>query len=377
MGRRRSSVGSFGLVVLLAVAPLAAAAQDSGPIDYQSHDWTGLPPNINSAYGAEIDNLYYLIFYVTGAMFILTEGVLLYFVIKYRRREGGKAIYSHGNTKAEITWTVIPGLMLFGLALLQSSTWAKARAEFPTGPDVVVIQVMGQQFEWSFRYPGNDNSFGTGDDIISPSLHIPVGKKVVMKMSSKDVIHSPFLPHLRVKQDILPGFMTKVWFIADHVAVWDLKQKKAVFIKPEALAGKNVVVDPDLKYFIFEDKKVSVIGMREYNYLLKPNVKEVPILRDGKVFGMWIADEEEFDVKVQGGRPPAEADHVLYAIDLACAELCGLTHYKMKARVYIDTQASWDSWMDREQKKLELFGRGDEVKRWQRWDTRHPEWNKP
>jgi cytochrome c oxidase subunit 2 len=358
---------------LLLFAPLAAAAQD-----YQSVDWTGLPTNINSAYGAEIDNLYYLIFYVTGAMFILTEGLLLYFVFKYRRRDGGKAVYSHGNNKAEIAWTVIPGLMLFGLALLQSDTWAKARTEFPTGANVETIQVLGQQYEWSFRYAGKDGKFGTEDDIITiGNLHLPVHKKVVLKMSSKDVIHSPFLPHLRVKQDVLPGFMTKVWFEADRVALWDIKAKKAVFIKTEELAGKNIVVDPDLKFYDFQDKRVSVTGMKEYDYILRPNVKEVAILRDGQVIGSWIADEEEFDVRLQGGRPPEEAEYILYAIDLACAELCGINHFRMKARVYLDTPASWEFWMDLERKKLGLFERGDEGKRWSGYWDKHEGWNKP
>lgn len=372
MGRRTFAVGSLAVAVAFLAGGVAAAQ------DYQSVDWTGLPTNINSAYGAEIDNLYYLIFYVTGAMFLLTEGLLLYFVFKYRRREGGKAIYSHGSTKAEVTWTIIPGLMLFGLALLQSSTWAKARTEFPTGSDVQVIQVLGQKYEWSFRYPGRDGTFGTEDDIITiGNLHIPVNRKVVLKMSSKDVIHSPFLPHLRVKQDVLPGFQTKVWFEADRVALWDIKAKKAVFVKPADLAGKKIVVDPDLRFYDFEAKRVSVTGMKEYNYALRKDVKEVPILCDEQVTGMWIADEEEFDVRLQGGRPPEEAEYILYAIDLACAELCGINHFNMKARVYLHTRASWESWMDREEKKLKVFGRGDEVKRWSGYWDKHEGWNKP
>lgn len=372
MGRRILTVGSLAVMASLFTGA-AAAAQD-----YQSVDWTGLPTNINSAYGAEIDNLYYLIFYVTGAMFLLTEGLLLYFIVKYRRREGGKAIYSHGNTKAEVAWTVIPGLMLFGLALLQSNTWAKARTEFPAGPDVEVIQVLGQKYEWSFRYRGRDGRFGTEDDIITiGNLHIPVNKKVVLKMSSKDVIHSPFLPHLRVKQDVLPGFVTKVWFEADRVALWDIKAKKAVFVNPADLEGKNIVVDPDLNFYDFEAKRVSVTGMKEYNYVLRRGVKEVPILRDGKITGIWVADEEEFDVRFQGGRPPEEAEYILYAIDLACAELCGINHFNMKARVYLDTPASWEWWMEREEKKLAVFGRGDEAKRWTGYWDKHEGWNEP
>ena len=90
----------------------------------------GLIENV-STFGAEVDSLYFLVLVVTGVAFFLVEGVLIYFLIRYRHREGHKAMYTHGNRRVEILWTIIPGIMLFGLAVYQYGAWTRIKIDRP------------------------------------------------------------------------------------------------------------------------------------------------------------------------------------------------------------------------------------------------------
>src|SRR5213594_2645059 len=82
-----------------------------------------LPENV-STFGGEIDSLFYLIYYITGAAFILVTVLMILFLILYRHREGRRAVYSHGNTALEITWTIIPAVIFVALALMSASSWS-------------------------------------------------------------------------------------------------------------------------------------------------------------------------------------------------------------------------------------------------------------
>ncbi len=114
-----------------------------------------LLPKAISTYAEQVDALFYWILGVTGFFFVLTEGLLIYFMVKYRARDGGKAKHTHGNHTLELVWTFIPGLILFCLAVFQTGTWGdiKLMANMPRAddPDVFVVQVYAKQFEWQFR----------------------------------------------------------------------------------------------------------------------------------------------------------------------------------------------------------------------------------
>lgn len=167
-----------------------------------------------STFGGQIDSLFWLVLIVSGIAFLLTEGALIYFLFRYRRRDGEKARYVHGNRRLEIIWTIIPGLLFFGLAVYQTGTWRQIRQELPPASESLVISVEAEQFEWFATYAGSDGEFGTEDDIEAPTnvIHVPVNKKVVVNLSSRDVLHSFFVPALRVKQDVLPGRTVPLWF---------------------------------------------------------------------------------------------------------------------------------------------------------------------
>ncbi len=175
----------------------------------------GLVPGLSTIAGP-IDRLFMVVLILTGIAFFLVEGILVYFLIRYRHREDRKAKYIHGNRKVEILWTVIPGLMLFGLAVFQYDTWRAAKIDFPSDADSEVIAVSANQFEWNATYAGPDGELGTADDIEAPIniLHFPVGKPVIVELQSTDVLHSFFIPVLRVKQDVVPGRPSRVWFQA-------------------------------------------------------------------------------------------------------------------------------------------------------------------
>lgn len=179
-----------------------------------------LPENV-STFGAEIDYLFYVIYYITGAVFILVTALMVLFLIMYRRREGRRALYSHGNTALEITWTVVPAVILVVLSFMSASTWAKVKRHAP--PSDFQIQVTAKQFNWEIVYPGPDGKFGSADDFQAENdIHVPVNKTVHVILSSKDVIHSFFLPNLRVKQDAVPGRDILVWFEATKPGKYEL-----------------------------------------------------------------------------------------------------------------------------------------------------------
>jgi len=170
-----------------------------------------LPDNI----GTYTDDLFWLIFAVTGFFFVLTEGLLIYYCVKYRAKDGGKAVHSHGNHALELTWSVIPGLILFVLAVMQTGSWGdiKYKSQMPDPDKSLHVQVLGKQFEWHFRYPGPDRKFGTLDDLVSPfHLHVPTDRDVIVHLQTLDVLHSFWLPNVRLKQDLVPGMTIQQWF---------------------------------------------------------------------------------------------------------------------------------------------------------------------
>ena len=179
-----------------------------------------LPENV-STYGHDIDSLFYLIYYITAATFILVTVLMIVFLIQYRERPGRRAVYSHGNTTLEIIWTAVPAAILIVLSFLSVSTWAKIKREVP--PSDFEINVTAKQFNWEIAYPGADGKLGTTDDVkFDNDMHVPVNKVVRMHLTSNDVIHSFFIPNLRFKQDTVPGRTTLAWFEATKPGKYEL-----------------------------------------------------------------------------------------------------------------------------------------------------------
>jgi cytochrome c oxidase subunit 2 len=174
------------------------------------------PENI-STFGGDIDRVFALIYYIVGFWFLLTEAALLYAILRYRRRPGRAASYFRGDRLSELAWVLVPVAIVLALDLgidaASGPVWAHIKEQRPAGG--VQVRVTGKQFNWEFTYPGPDDKFDTADDLtLENELHVPVGQNVQLTLGSKDVIHSFFIPNVRLKQDVLPGRTIKGWFNA-------------------------------------------------------------------------------------------------------------------------------------------------------------------
>jgi cytochrome c oxidase subunit II len=195
-------------------------------------------PTASSVHGKETDFWFWFGMAVITISFLIVNSVLFYFPLKYRYNKNRKAhFYPHNNT-LEVVWTLIPAVVMAGLVFSGLRVWNKVMSDAPK--DAEVIEIMGKQFGWQVRYGGVDNEklgnynykliddaagneFGIDftdensfDDFTNSSeMHIPKGKPVLLKIRARDVLHSVFIPHMRVKMDAVPGMPTKFWFVAD------------------------------------------------------------------------------------------------------------------------------------------------------------------
>lgn len=174
-----------------------------------------LPENVSS-YGHQIDGIIQLITYIVGAWFILAEGVLLFFIFRYRRKEGGRATYATGSTLRSLAWILVPGALILafdlGIDFAQGPVWDRIKLEIPEEIEQTV-RIEGQQFVWNITHPGKDGQLDTADDIITMNqMTVPVHAKIRFELQAKDVLHSLWLPHLRLKQDAVPGRTIPGWF---------------------------------------------------------------------------------------------------------------------------------------------------------------------
>ena len=200
-------------------------------------------PTLASIHGAEVDSVFMAVLIATGVAFVITQGLLGYFVARYGASGKERAGYWHDNPKAEAILLTITAVILVVLVFMGQKAWYNIYfSDMPE--DATIIQVTGQQFAWNVHYAGADGVFGridlglidnvnrigldesdpaAKDDIVTENeIHVPVNKPVVLRLRSKDVIHSFFLPNLRVKQDAVPGMLIQIWFTPSEVGTYDL-----------------------------------------------------------------------------------------------------------------------------------------------------------
>lgn len=153
-----------------------------------------------SAQSVSIDWLWNWEIMAIAFLFALIVVPMAYSMIVFRRRKGDTSDAEHveGNTTLEIVWTILPIFAVLALAYMGSYSLGET---IRVDPNAIVIKVKAQQFTWTFEYP----EYG----IVSDELHLPVDQQVVLKMESRDVIHSFWVPEFRVKQDVVPGRVTE------------------------------------------------------------------------------------------------------------------------------------------------------------------------
>ncbi len=194
-------------------------------------------PIVASAHGQQIDMMIYLVHLL---MLVLFVGWAIFFVIvliRFNRKKNPKANYhgvqTHVSNYAEVAVAIIEVILLVGFSI---PFWAKQVNAFPNRPDAIELRIVAEQFAWNIHYPGKDGIFGKADvkffdkqsnplgldpkdpngkdDVVTINqLHLPIGRPVIIHLSSKDVMHSFALPVMRVKQDIIPGMSIPTWFI--------------------------------------------------------------------------------------------------------------------------------------------------------------------
>lgn len=258
--------------------------------------------NAASAHGPALDRMFNITLFFTGIVFILTQIALFYFAYKYRGRKGHKADFIAHDNKLEIVWTLIPAVVMTFLVIGGLDAWNEVMADVGPDEDYVEIEATGYQFGWAVRYPGPDGKIGEKnfqlisgnnplgqnwedekniDDFHASEIYLPVNKKVRVRITSKDVLHNFYLPHFRVKMDAVPGMPT---------------------------------------YFVFTPTKTT------------------------EEFRKQLSKYPEYQVPADPTDPKGPKLWEAFDYELACAELCGRSHFAMRLPVKIVSEAEYETW---------------------------------
>tara|TARA_R110002073_G_scaffold56835_4_gene144353 strand:- start:33063 stop:34133 length:1071 start_codon:yes stop_codon:yes gene_type:complete len=281
--------------------------------------WGDLPLMSNSAskHGPQIDNLMIISMVLIFIVQTITQFLLYYFAFKYKGEKGRKAVFYADNDKLEIIWTAIPVVTLAGLIFYGLFTWSEIM-NYEEDEDAIVIELYAQQFNWKARYAGEDNVLGEAnvrlinldnanilgldesdpnaqDDIITTELHLPVGRQVIFKMRSQDVLHSAYMPHFRAQMNSVPGMITQFAFTPT----------------------------------------VTTAQMRQTPEMVE-KVANINKIRTEKSKTLAANGKEALD--------PYEFDYLLL-----CNKICGKSHYNMQMKIIVETEEEYNAWI-KEQK---------------------------
>lgn len=245
---------------------------------------------VASEHGVVTDQLFWITMAVTGIVFIITHILLFWFPYKYQYKEDRKASFYPENNKLELIWTTVPAVVLALLVIGGWRAWSDITAPAPENSHVV--EIMGYQFAWEVRYPGLDNTLGEHDyrlinasnisgvdfsdknaldDFSSPVVVIPKGEPVLFKIRARDVLHSVFAPHMRLKMDAVPGMPTRFWFTATKTT----EEMRAELNDPE---------------FVYEIACTEICGRGHFSMR-----KEIRVV-EPEEYRKWLADQKPYIV---------------------------------------------------------------------------------
>ena len=281
--------------------------------------WGDLPLTSNSAseHGPEIDRLMIISMVVIFIVQTITQFLLHYFAYKYKGEKGRKALFYADNDKLEFIWTVIPVIVLAGLIMYGLFTWTDIM-NVDEDDDPMVVELYAQQFNWKARYAGEDNVLGLAnvrlinldnanilgldesdpnahDDIITTELHLPVGRPILFKMRSQDVLHSAYMPHFRAQMNCVPGMITQFSFTP-------------------TVTTEEMRLNPD-------------------TYEKVKNINRIRVKKSKK---LQAKGEEPLD--------RYEFDYLLL-----CNKICGKSHYNMQMKIIVESEEDYNEWL-KEQK---------------------------
>jgi cytochrome c oxidase subunit 2 len=226
----------------------------------------GLPPNA-SEHGYQIDHIIEFSHWFMGALFLGWSVFFIYVLLRFRK--GKHPVADHEGVKSgisthlEFAVVLIEAVLLIGFAV---PLWAKRVNQFPDDKDAIIVHAVGQQFSWNYHLPGPDGQFGrrdvallsnsnqigldyndpaAKDDIVTQAeLHVPVGRPVIIELSSKDVIHNFCLPHMRMAQDAIPGQIIPMWFKPIKKGSYEVVCGQLCGLGHYSMKGMLVVDDP-------------------------------------------------------------------------------------------------------------------------------------
>ena len=266
-----------------------------------------------SEHGKDVDSLMAISMALIFFVQTFTQFLLHYFAFKYRGKEGKKALYFADNNKLEAIWTIIPVIVLAGLIMYGLYTWNNIMfVDEEDKQDAIVIELYAKQFGWEARYAGDDKTLGKAnvrliegintlgvdladpaaqDDKVVTELHLPVGKKIIFKMRSQDVLHSAYMPHFRAQMNCVPGMITQFSF-TPTVTTADMRNDAAIVAKVD---------------------KINKIRTKNSAKLVAE--------------GGTALDPYTFDYL------------------LLCNKICGASHYNMQMKIVVDTPADFKSWL--------------------------------
>ena len=311
-------------------------------------EFLGLPLDA-SAHGPEIDNMMGMIHWLMFALFIGWGIFFVYTLIRFRRSRQKAAnsvgVKGHTSSYLEVAVALFEIVLIVGFAV---PLWAKRVNAFPDEKEATVVRVVAEQFAWNIHYPGDDGKFGrtdinlvssdnplgldrndpdAKDDIVTINqLNLPVGKPVIVRLTSKDVIHSFGIPLLRVKQDVIPGQLIPVWFKPVETTA-DIRMR---LTKSYSLKEGH---DPRL---------TAMVAMEDY-----VGKDSTLILGKGS-----ILSEEVLTQMVEAGYSEVKAGPDT-PMEIACSQLCGLGHYRMRGYISILTPEEYQAWLKEEASYLQ------------------------
>jgi len=304
-----------------------------------------------SSNGFLVDEMIILLHWLVAFLFVVWGVYFVYVLFRFRASSNPKADYvgvkTHASSYLEIAVALIEGVLLVGFAI---PVWSGVVSAFPDEKDAVVVHVVGEQFAWNVHYPGADGKFGRRDialitaenplgldrddqdgkdDITTINqLSLPVDRDILVYLTSKDVIHSFGIPLLRVKQDVIPGQRIPVWFRATMTN--DQVRERLVHRVPLPIGSPP---PPMLLTMLSADNYVDADG--------------AVILSKGDP----ITEEAVAQLTAAGTNEIlATADTPM---EIACAQLCGLGHYRMRGTVTILSPDAYQAWLDEEASYLE------------------------
>jgi len=252
-----------------------------------------------SNWGA-IDSMINLTLWVVGIVFVAVNLFLAFAIYRFRYQKNRRAAYEPENPKLEMTLTVITAIGVTGMLVPGLFIWG----QFITIPDKSdIIEVVGQQWHWSFRLPGKDgvlgrsniqsidenNPFGLDisdrhslDDILiqGNTLHVPIDRPVEVLLRSKDVLHNFAVPQFRVKMDLVPGIVSSLWFTPTKLGRYEILCEELCGIAHYTMRG-HVVVDSDDDYQLWLAKQITFAQSKQESLVNINKGKELFVMCSG------------------------------------------------------------------------------------------------